>query len=221
MVGSVAGILAMMIDRRPIDTTSSELRFVATVPRGFADLLAQELATLGATDVRERAGGVSFRGSLETGYRACLESRLASRVLLQVGNASMTGGTDSLYDAVRAIDWRQHVDPRGSIACEYTGAHPAISNTHFGALKIKDAICDQLRDTTGQRPDVSTERPSLRVHAHVGGGQVTVSVDLAGRGADGRAGAGPGHRRQRAPRAHGLERRDRMPPAALCAERAP
>ncbi|MEN9705560.1 MAG: hypothetical protein RLZZ393_1439, partial [Pseudomonadota bacterium] len=168
-----------MTDRRPLDTTSPELRFVATVPRGFADLLAQELATLGATDIRERAGGVGFRGSLETGYRACLESRLASRVLLQVGNASMSG-TESLYDAVRAIDWRQHLDPRGTLACEYTGSHPAISNTHFGTLKVKDAICDQLRDSTGQRPDISTERPSLRVHAHVGGGQVTVSIDLAG-----------------------------------------
>ncbi|MEY4760725.1 MAG: rRNA methyltransferase [Pseudomonadota bacterium] len=163
-----------------LDTTSPELRFVATVPRGFADLLALELASLGASDIRERAGGVAFRGSLETGYRVCLESRLASRVLLQVGNASMAGGTDSLYDAVRAIDWRQHLDPRGTIACEYTGSHPAISNTHFGTLKVKDAICDQLRDSTGQRPDVSTERPTLRVHAHVGGGQVTVSIDLAG-----------------------------------------
>lgn len=159
--------------------SGDELRFVATVPRGFADLLATELAALGATDMRERAGGVGFRGSLATGYRACLESRLASRVLLQVGNASM-GSAESLYDAVRAIDWREHVDPQGTIACEYTGSHPAITNTYFGTLRIKDAICDQLRDAAGQRPDVRTERPDLRVHAHAAGGQVTVYVDLAG-----------------------------------------
>ena len=162
-------------------TTATERleRFVATVPKGFADLLALELAALGATDIRERAGGVTFWGTLATGYRACLESRLASRVLLQVGNASMTDA-QSLYDAVRAIDWREHLEPGGTLACEFTGTHPAITNSYFGTLKVKDAICDQLRDTTGTRPDVQTERPSLRVHAHAAAGQVTVSIDLAG-----------------------------------------
>jgi 23S rRNA (guanine2445-N2)-methyltransferase / 23S rRNA (guanine2069-N7)-methyltransferase len=156
-----------------------ERRFVATVPKGFADLLATELATFGAVEIRERAGGVTFRGTLATGYRACLESRLASRVLLQVGNAAMTSA-ESLYDVVHAIDWREHVDPQGTIACEYTGSHPSITNSYFGTLKIKDAICDQLRDTAGHRPDVQTERPDIRVHAHAGGGQITVSIDLAG-----------------------------------------
>lgn len=154
-------------------------RFVATVPKGFADLLAVELAALGAEDLRERAGGVTFRGTLATGYRACLESRLASRVLLQVANASMHDA-QSLYDAVRAVDWREHMDPKGTLACEFTGQHPSITNSYFGTLKVKDAICDQLRDTTGGRPDVQTDRPELRVHAHASGNQVTISVDLAG-----------------------------------------
>ncbi|MCX7036602.1 MAG: bifunctional 23S rRNA (guanine(2069)-N(7))-methyltransferase RlmK/23S rRNA (guanine(2445)-N(2))-methyltransferase RlmL [Proteobacteria bacterium] len=160
-------------------TTETLQRFVATVPKGFADLLALELATLGATDIRERAGGVTFWGPLAIGYRACLESRLASRVLLQVGNASMTDA-QSLYDAVRTVDWREHLDIGGTLACEYTGSHPAITNSYFGTLKVKDAICDQFRDTTGGRPDVQTERPSLRVHAHAAGNQVTLSIDLAG-----------------------------------------
>ena len=159
--------------------TDADHRFVATVPKGFADLLAIELAALGATDLRERAGGVTFRGSLAVGYRACLESRLASRILLQVANAAMHDA-ESLYNAVHGVDWREHIDPGGTLACEFTGQHPSITNSYFGTLKVKDAICDQLRDTTGQRPDVQTERPSLRVHAHAGGGQVTVSIDLAG-----------------------------------------
>jgi 23S rRNA (guanine2445-N2)-methyltransferase / 23S rRNA (guanine2069-N7)-methyltransferase len=97
-------------------TTETLQRFVATVPKGFADLLGLELAALGATDIRERAGGVTFWGPLAIGYRACLESRLASRVLLQVGNASMTDA-QSLYDAVRTVDWREHLDIGGTLAC--------------------------------------------------------------------------------------------------------
>ncbi len=165
------------MDRSDLNETSH--RFVATVPKGFADLLAVELETLGATDIRDRAGGVTFRGTLATGYRACLESRLASRVLLQIHSASMTSA-DQLYEAVRAVDWREHMDPQGTLACEFTGNHPSITNSYFGTLKVKDAICDQLRDTTGFRPDVQTDRPELRVHAHASRNEVAISIDLAG-----------------------------------------
>src|SRR5690606_4799192 len=129
---------------------SSPLRFVATVPRGFADLLAGEVTALGAQQVRESAGGVSFEGPLAVGYRVLLESRLASRVLLEITRGRMAGAND-LYAIARGVDWREHLDPRGTLACEFTGQHPAISNTHFGALKLKDAIVDQLRETTRLR----------------------------------------------------------------------
>ncbi len=155
------------------------LRFVATVPGGFADLLALELTALGAQDVRERGAGVAFTGPLEIGYRACLESRLASRVLHEV-HAGPFSDADGLYQLVHAVDWREHLDPHGTLACEFTGANAAITHTHFAALKIKDAVCDQLRETTGTRPDVDTERPTLRVVVHASRGQGAVLIDLAG-----------------------------------------
>lgn len=155
------------------------MRFVATVPRGFADLLAAELTALGAGAVRDSAGGVSFEGSLEIGYRACLESRLASRVLLEVARAPVAD-TAAFYDLGRGVDWSEHLDPNGTLACEFTGKHDAINNTHFGALKLKDAICDQLRDTTGHRPSIQTTRPDLRVHAHAQRGVASLLIDFAG-----------------------------------------
>ncbi|MET0291546.1 MAG: bifunctional 23S rRNA (guanine(2069)-N(7))-methyltransferase RlmK/23S rRNA (guanine(2445)-N(2))-methyltransferase RlmL [Steroidobacteraceae bacterium] len=155
------------------------LRFVATVPRGFADLLAEELRALGASDVKDRSAGVSFSGTLEIGYRACLESRLASRILVEL-KAGPFEDANGLYDLVRSIDWREHIDSTGTLACEFTGQHAAIGNSHFGALKVKDAICDQLRESTGSRPDIETTRPSLRVHVHAARGQGSVLIDLAG-----------------------------------------
>jgi 23S rRNA (guanine2445-N2)-methyltransferase / 23S rRNA (guanine2069-N7)-methyltransferase len=158
---------------------SDALRFVATVPGGFGDLLAAELAALGLAQVKEEGGGVTFTGPLAAGYRACLESRLASRVLLEVARAPVAT-TEEFYQFARAIDWREHLDSKGSLACEFTGNHVAINNTHFGALKLKDAICDQLRDTTRSRPDIATQRPDLRVHAHAHRGAITLLIDLAG-----------------------------------------
>jgi 23S rRNA (guanine2445-N2)-methyltransferase / 23S rRNA (guanine2069-N7)-methyltransferase len=157
------------------------LRYVATVPRGLADLLVGELKALGMADVRERGAGVIFSGPLEAGYRACLHSRTASRVLLEI--ASFDAPTVEAYHAAaRAIDWRAHVDPAGSIACDFSGRHPEISHTQFGALRLKDAICDRLRADTGQRPDVATVRPAVRLHAHANGARVTLFVDLSGEG---------------------------------------
>jgi 23S rRNA (guanine2445-N2)-methyltransferase / 23S rRNA (guanine2069-N7)-methyltransferase len=157
------------------------LRFVASSPRGFGDLLAAELRSFGAGDVRERALGVEFTGTLEVAYRACLESRVGSRVFLEV--ARFIAPTDaSFYDAARAIDWRAHIDPSRTLACDFSGRHPEITHTRFGALRLKDAICDQLRDATGSRPDIATDRPGVRVHAHANGPDVTVSIDLSGEG---------------------------------------
>jgi 23S rRNA (guanine2445-N2)-methyltransferase / 23S rRNA (guanine2069-N7)-methyltransferase len=157
------------------------LRFVASSPRGFGDLLARELRELGAAEVRERALGVEFSGPLSVAYRACLESRVASRVFLVV--ADFEAASDAaFYEAVRAIDWRPHVDPSRTLACDFTGKHPEITHTRFGALRLKDGICDQLRDVTGRRPDIAPERPAVRVHAHANGAKVTVSIDLSGEG---------------------------------------
>jgi 23S rRNA (guanine2445-N2)-methyltransferase / 23S rRNA (guanine2069-N7)-methyltransferase len=164
-----------------MELTAPLHRFVASSPRGFGDLLARELTALGAAEVRERALGVEFAGSLAVAYRVCLESRVASRVFLVV--AQIDAPSDAaFYDAMRAIDWRAHIDPARTLACDFTGKHPEITHTRFGTLRLKDAICDQLRDATGSRPDISTERPAVRVHAHANGPKVTVSIDLSGEG---------------------------------------
>ena len=98
----------------------TNLRFVATVPRGFSDLLATEVAALGAQNVRDHAGGVNFEGTLATGYKVLLESRLASRVLLEVASGPMNSA-DDFYALARAVDWRAHMAPDGTLACEFTG----------------------------------------------------------------------------------------------------
>lgn len=157
------------------------MRFLASAPRGFGDLLAAELTMLGALEVRERVLGVSFAGPLEVAYRACLESRLASRVFLEI--AQLRADTaDELYAALRTLPWSEHVNAAGTLACDFSGRHPGINHTRYGAQRVKDAICDSLRETQGRRPDVSLERPSVRVHAHAHGPEVTISIDLSGEG---------------------------------------
>ncbi|HWW21201.1 MAG TPA: THUMP domain-containing protein, partial [Steroidobacteraceae bacterium] len=161
--------------------SGTEISLMATVPRGLSDLLGRELQSFGALEIRERATGVSFRGTLETAYRACLWSRVASRVLLQLAEFN-AHDADEFHSRVRAFDWGAHIDHARTIACEFTGKHPGITNSHFGALRLKDGICDRLRDDTGSRPDVALVRPAVRIRAHANGPQISLSLDLAGEG---------------------------------------
>ena len=78
------------------------------------------------------------------------------------------------------IDWTAHLGPGATLACDFSGRHPTITHTHFGALKLKDAIVDSLREARGARPDVAPERPDVRVHAHAHGASITLAIDLSG-----------------------------------------
>lgn len=151
----------------------------APAPRGLSDLLAAELRDLGAAEVRERSSGVHFRGTLEVAYRACLWSRIANRVLLELQSFTATT-PEELYAGVRRIDWSEHLAPGRTLACEFTTSQSPLTHTHYGALKVKDAIVDQLREKEGARPDVDTEAPDVLVHAHAARATVTVYLDLAG-----------------------------------------
>ena len=159
--------------------SAHSLKFLASAPRGFADLLARELEACGALQPRERSTGVAFAGTLESAYRACLWSRIANRVFLELAHFEARDA-DEFHAAVRRIDWTAHLGPATTLACDFSGRHPAITHTHFGALKLKDGIVDALRLATGTRPDVALERPGVRVHAHARGTDITVSIDLSG-----------------------------------------
>jgi len=157
----------------------SAFSLFVTAPRGVESLLAEELKSFGATEVKERIGGVACSGDVAVAYRACLWSRLASRVLLPLSTFPLDG-TEALYGAARAIAWDDIFDPASRFAIEVAGHSAAVTHTHYAALKVKDAIVDHFRDTVGHRPDVDTEDPDLRVHVHLDKEQATLSLDLAG-----------------------------------------
>src|SRR6185503_11479890 len=152
--------------------------FFATASRGLEPLLAKELAALGAETVKEQGGGVVFTGELVTAYRACLESRLASRILLPLSRFPLVDA-DGLYQGARAIEWTDVFDIKSTFAIEVAGRSAAVTHTHYAGLKVKDAIADTFRGKTGKRPDVDTENPQLRIHLHLDRDHAQVSIDLS------------------------------------------
>ena len=158
---------------------SSRLPFFATAPKSMEDLLAAELKSFGATAVKETRAGVAFEGTLETAYRACLWSRIASRILLPV-TTFHAAAVDGLYEGIHAIAWEEHLSAENTLAVDLTAAHTWITHTHFGALKVKDAIVDRFREKINRRPSIDVKQPDLRVHVHLDQDTVTVNIDLSG-----------------------------------------
>jgi 23S rRNA (guanine2445-N2)-methyltransferase / 23S rRNA (guanine2069-N7)-methyltransferase len=169
--------------------------FFVTAAAGTADLLCAELGALGIDGAREVLGGVACEGDLASAYRACLESRLALRVLWQVARFPIADA-QALYDGVREIDWSTHMGPSDTLIVDFSGAVPGVTHTQFGAQRVKDALVDQFRERTGERPSVDRESPTLRINAHAARGAVTIAIDLSGdslhrRGYRGAQGAAP------------------------------
>lgn len=152
--------------------------FFATCPKGIEYLLRDELIALGG-DAHEALAGVHFEGDLECAYRACLESRLASRILMPLAEFA-AADADALYAGTRAVDWSGHLAPDATLAIDATGASGSLVHSGFAAQKVKDAIADQFRERYEVRPTVQAERPDLRLNLHLHQGRATLSLDLSG-----------------------------------------
>ena len=152
----------------------------ATTPKAMETILTEELHALGISNIKATMAGVSFQGSLETAYRACLWSRTANRILLVL--SSFTVKTqDDLYNGVQKINWFEHINPDDSFAVSFSAKNSqAINNTHFGALKVKDAVVDQMRAKFQKRPSINTGQPNIRINVYLQGETAQLSLDLSG-----------------------------------------
>ncbi len=167
------------------------MEFVATCPKGFEKLLAEELASFGVPQVRQLRGQVSFGGELADAYRACLWSRLASRILLVLARVGARDA-DALYEGVKSVDWSEHLAEGSTFVIDSHGTNDNLRNTQFVALRSKDAISDQLFSARGMRPVVNTDAPDVTIDVRLSRDRATIAIDLTGeplfhRGYDSRA----------------------------------
>jgi 23S rRNA (guanine2445-N2)-methyltransferase / 23S rRNA (guanine2069-N7)-methyltransferase len=153
--------------------------FFASCPKGLEYLLVDELKSIGASDVHEALAGVYFRGGLDAGYRACLWSRLASRVFMPIAEYPVEDG-DQLYEGAKAIAWSEHLADGKTFAIDAVGSTNGVTHTQYASLRIKDAIVDQFREASGERPNVDTQNPDLRINLALRKGKAIVSIDLSG-----------------------------------------
>lgn len=156
-----------------------EWEFFARCASGFEQVLAQELKQLDMRRVRPLHGGVAFFGDKTSGYRACLWSRVATRVQLVLARVE-AADANALYKSASGFAWEDHVAPLATIALKAHGTNNNLRNTTFTALKVKDALCDRLRKTRGIRPDVDARNPDFSVDIALHEKKATLYLNLSG-----------------------------------------
>ena len=160
-------------------TEKNTEKFFAPCPRGLEQVLAGELAELGATDIVPAEGGVGFAGSMATAYAANLHSRIASRILWRISRRRYRNEED-IYRSVNALDWNGYFDPALTIRVNVASVGSPLKSLEFITLKIKDAVCDKFREQTGRRPSVDTAQPDVRIHAFLEPESFTLYLDTSG-----------------------------------------
>jgi putative N6-adenine-specific DNA methylase len=153
--------------------------FFASCPRGLEALLAEELRTVGARKTEPLPGGVAFEADWRVCYRANLESRLATRVLLKLARSPYRTEQD-VHAAALAIPWADWFDARHSIRVDVKAMRSPLKSLDFATLTIKDAVCDRFRADRGLRPDVDTHSPDVRIHAFLDKETASFYLDTSG-----------------------------------------
>ncbi|KKO50531.1 23S rRNA methyltransferase [Arsukibacterium sp. MJ3] len=137
------------------------LEFWALTSKGVEELLADEIRHHHGEVIKVSMGVVRFKAELNSAYQLCLWSRLATRIMRLIQSEAVTAESD-LYQIARKIDWPQLMTIRQTLAVDCVGKHATIDNSQFGGMRLKDAIVDQFREETGQRPDVDRLNPDMR-----------------------------------------------------------
>ncbi len=154
-------------------------RFFAPCPRGLEGVLFDELTELGAIHVGSTDGGVAFQGPFTLGYRVCLWSRIASRVLWQLAEDEYHNEED-IYEIARSIGWPNLFTAQELIRVQVDAIRSPVTSLEFVTLRVKDAIVDSFRAVQDERPSVDTAMPDMRIHVFLTAYTSTVYLDLAG-----------------------------------------
>jgi 23S rRNA (guanine2445-N2)-methyltransferase / 23S rRNA (guanine2069-N7)-methyltransferase len=156
-------------------------QFLALTSPGVGVLLCDEIKKLGGENVTEKPEGVHFMASLELGYKISLWTRLATRIMLKIGEGEAKDKNE-LFKAASSVNWVEQFLPETSFSIDFVGYSEEIRNSQFGGLTVKDAIVDQFREHGLERPNVDKKSPEISFQARLLKDHVTLYLDFSGRG---------------------------------------
>ena len=156
-----------------------EFELIAKTFQGLEPVLATELTELGANNIQIGRRMVSFVGNKELMYRANFQLRTAIRILKPIKHFRATTA-EEVYDAVKQVDWTEYLTNDTTFAVDSVVFSNEFRHSKFVAYKVKDAIVDQFREKTGDRPNIRIVNPDIQLHIHIAEYDCTLALDSSG-----------------------------------------
>lgn len=156
-----------------------EFELIAKTFQGLEPVLATELIELGANNIQIGRRMVSFVGNKELMYRANFQLRTAIRILKPIKHFRATTA-EEVYDAVKQVDWTEYLTNDTTFAVDSVVFSNEFRHSKFVAYKVKDAIVDQFREKTGDRPNIRLVNPDIQLHIHIAEYDCTLALDSSG-----------------------------------------
>ncbi|MBK0368871.1 THUMP domain-containing class I SAM-dependent RNA methyltransferase [Flavobacterium agrisoli] len=154
-------------------------KMIAKTFFGFEEILAKELQLLGAQEVEKGVRMVSFKGDKGFMYKANLSLRTALKILKPI-YSFRANNEKALYKGISGVNWSKFLNANQTFVIDATVHSDYFNHSEFVSQKCKDAIVDQFRERTGQRPSIDKVYPDLRINIHIGKDQVSVALDTSG-----------------------------------------
>ncbi len=158
---------------------AENFKMIAKTLYGMESVLSEELRKLGAGNVKEGVRCAFFEGDLGFMYKANLTLRTALRILKPIQTFRIRRPED-LYPSIQEVNWEKYLDPSMTFVVDTVMHSDHFSNSLFVSQKSKDAIVDQFRKRVGERPTVSVSDPDVRIHLHLQGDTIHLSLDSSG-----------------------------------------
>jgi len=159
---------------------NTNFKITATTLKGLEGVLADELKQLGAQDIKKGIRSVTFRGDQGFLYKANIALRTAIRILKPIRTCKIYDEED-LYEAIQKVKWEKYLDVEGTFAIgAVVNSKNFTSNSHYIALKSKDAVADYFRHKYSKRPNVDLDYPDVKIHVHIQKDWCTISLDSSG-----------------------------------------
>ncbi|AKQ47584.1 THUMP domain-containing protein [Rufibacter radiotolerans] len=158
---------------------NQNFNMTATTMAGLEEVLAQELTDLGAKYVKVGVRAVTFSGNQYLLYQANLWCRTAIRILKPFAQFKARDEKE-LYLKVREQDWSQFMGVNDTFAINAVVSRSTFEHSLYVSQLTKDAIVDQFRDATGQRPSIDVATPDIRINLHMHENIVSLALDSSG-----------------------------------------
>lgn len=154
-------------------------KVIITCNKRLSPYLQEEVKALGYEIKRAFSTGVELHVSINDCIRLNLQLHTASQILYAVA-AFQAKDANDLYQHLVTLPWEEWIPFDGYVSVTSNVNNDTITTPLFANLKVKDALCDRIKDKKGLRPDSGPDLHRAVVHLYWQDDQAEVFLDTSG-----------------------------------------